>query len=38
VVLDMTEMQMNLNLTSDKFVLNQPEGSKLQVIGASKTE
>jgi len=36
VVFDVVEMQMNLNLTDDKFVLNQPEGSQLQVIGAPK--
>jgi len=36
VVLDITDMQMNLTLTDDKFVLNQPEGSQLQVIGAPK--
>jgi outer membrane lipoprotein-sorting protein len=36
VVLDITEMQMNVNLTDDKFVLSQPEGSQLKVIGASK--
>ena len=32
VVLDITEMQMNVNLTDDKFVLSQPEGSQLKVI------
>jgi hypothetical protein len=36
VVLDVTDMQMNLNLTDDKFILNQPDGSQLQVIGAPK--
>jgi len=36
VVLDLVDMQMNVNLTDDKFVLNQPEGSQLRVIGASK--
>jgi hypothetical protein len=36
VALDVIEMQMNPNLTDDKFVLNQPEGSQLQVIGAPK--
>jgi hypothetical protein len=36
VALDVIEMQMNANLTDDKFVLNQPEGSQLQVIGAPK--
>ena len=33
-VLDIVEMQMNKALTSDQFVLTQPEGSKLQIIGA----
>ncbi|MDP9170970.1 MAG: hypothetical protein M3N54_10165 [Acidobacteriota bacterium] len=33
VAMDMVEMQMNKELTDDKFVLTQPEGSKLQVIG-----
>jgi hypothetical protein len=36
VVLDLIDMQMNVNLTDDKFILNQPEGSQLKVIGASK--
>ena len=36
VALDVIEMQMNLNLTDEKFTLNQPEGSQLQVIGAPK--
>lgn len=36
VVLDVNEMQMNVNLTDDKFVLDEPEGWKLQVIGAPK--
>jgi outer membrane lipoprotein-sorting protein len=36
VVLDLIDMQMNVNLTDDKFVLNQPEGSQLKVIGAFK--
>jgi outer membrane lipoprotein-sorting protein len=36
VVLDLIDMQMNVNLTDDKFVLNQPEGSQLKVIGAPK--
>jgi hypothetical protein len=33
VVLDVTKMYINRGETSDKFVLNQPEGSTLQVIG-----
>ena len=36
LVIDVTDMKMNVNLTDDKFVLNQPEGSQLQTIGASK--
>jgi outer membrane lipoprotein-sorting protein len=39
VVLDipeMRDMQMNLPLSDDKFVLNQPEGSQLRLIGAPK--
>jgi outer membrane lipoprotein-sorting protein len=35
VALDVMDMQMNINLSDDKFVLNQPEGSQLRVIGAS---
>ncbi|MEP6714997.1 MAG: hypothetical protein ABJC09_05455 [Terriglobia bacterium] len=34
VVMDIVEMQMNKEMTDDKFVLQRPEGSKLQVIGA----
>jgi hypothetical protein len=36
LVMDVTDMKMNTNLTDDKFVLNQPEGSQLQTIGAPK--
>jgi outer membrane lipoprotein-sorting protein len=36
VVLDVLENQMNVTLTDDKFVLNQPEGSQLRAIGATK--
>ena len=36
VVMDITQMQMNTSMTDDKFVLNQPEGSQLQMIGASQ--
>lgn len=36
LVMDVTEMKMNTVLTDDKFALNQPEGSQLQVIGAPK--
>jgi len=34
VVMDVMQLQMNKALTDDQFVLAQPEGSKLQVIGA----
>ena len=33
VVLDVVKMEMNVPLTDQQFVLNQPPGSKLQVIG-----
>jgi outer membrane lipoprotein-sorting protein len=33
VVMDVLDMKMNLPMTDDKFVLNQPEGTKLQAIG-----
>ena len=36
VVMEVVDMQMNPNLTSDKFDLTQPEGTQLQIIGASK--
>jgi hypothetical protein len=36
VVLEIIDMQMNVNLTGDKFILNQPEGSQLRVIEAPK--
>jgi hypothetical protein len=35
VVLDLKDMQMNVPLTDDKFVLDRPEGSQVQTIGAS---
>ena len=38
VVMDIVDMKMNLALTDDKFVLNQPEGSKLKIIGDPKQE
>ncbi|MGD1070560.1 MAG: hypothetical protein ABSB15_10505 [Bryobacteraceae bacterium] len=38
VVMDIVDMKMNLALTDDKFVLNQPEGSKLKLIGDPKQE
>src|SRR5580693_2743750 len=34
VDLDIVDLKMNLALTDDKFILNQPEGSQLQVVGA----
>jgi hypothetical protein len=33
VVLDVVKMEMNLQLTDQQFTLQQPAGSKLQVIG-----
>jgi hypothetical protein len=36
VVMDVIEMQMNIPLANDKFVLNQPEGTQLQTIGLTK--
>jgi outer membrane lipoprotein-sorting protein len=36
VVLDLTEMQMNVTLADDKFALPQPPDSQLKVIGAPK--
>jgi len=36
VALEVIDMQMNGNLADDKFNLNQPEGSQLQMIGAPK--
>jgi outer membrane lipoprotein-sorting protein len=33
VVIDVVKMDVNKGVTDDKFVLTQPEGSKLQVIG-----
>lgn len=36
VVLDLVGMQMNVPLGDDKFVLERPEGSQLQVIGAPR--
>jgi hypothetical protein len=36
LVMDVTDMKMNINLTDDKFLLNQPEGSQLRLIGAPK--
>jgi hypothetical protein len=35
LVLDINEMQMNVPLGNDKFVLDQPEGSRLQLVGAT---
>jgi outer membrane lipoprotein-sorting protein len=36
LVMDVADMKMNVNLTDDKFALNQPDGSQLQTIGAPK--
>ena len=36
VVMDVTDMKMNVPLTDDKFVLPRPPGSTLQTIGAPK--
>lgn len=36
VVLDVVDMKMNTSLTDEQFVLNRPEGSTLQLIGAPK--
>jgi outer membrane lipoprotein-sorting protein len=38
VVMDMEQMQMNKALTDDKFVLTQPAGSTLQVLGAANPQ
>jgi outer membrane lipoprotein-sorting protein len=38
VVMDVVAMQMNKQLTSEQFVLTQPEGTQLQVIGAPKQD
>lgn len=37
VTMDILEMQMNKALTDEQFVLNQPEGSTLRIIGAPQT-
>lgn len=36
LVLDVVEMKMNTELTNEQFVVNQPPGYQLQVIGAPK--
>jgi outer membrane lipoprotein-sorting protein len=36
VVLDLNDMQMNVSLSDDQFVLNQPPDAQLRVIGAPK--
>jgi outer membrane lipoprotein-sorting protein len=38
VVMDIVQVQMNKELPNDQFVLTQPEGSKLQVIGTPVSE
>lgn len=35
VVLDVVKMDINKGVSDDKFVLNQPEGTKLQTVGES---
>jgi outer membrane lipoprotein-sorting protein len=35
VVMTVTKMEMNPTLTADKFVLDQPEGTQLEVLGAN---
>lgn len=34
VVIDVLKMDINKGVTDDKFVLDQPEGTKLQILGA----
>ena len=36
MVMNIVDMQMNLSLGDDKFLLTQPEGSTRQIIGAGK--
>jgi hypothetical protein len=36
LVLDVTEMKMNIDLSDPQFILNQPPGTTLQTIGALK--
>lgn len=36
LVMDILEMKMNIELTNEQFVLNQPEGYRLEQIGAPK--
>jgi len=36
VVMDVVKMEINKGVSDDKFVLDQPEGSKLQVLGKSQ--
>ena len=38
VVMDIVAMQMNKELTNEQFVLTQPEGTQLQVIGAPRQD
>jgi outer membrane lipoprotein-sorting protein len=38
VTMDITQMQMNTDLPADKFVLNQPPGAQVQIIGASTSQ
>lgn len=36
LVMDITDMKMNISLTDDKFGLSRPEGSQVRMIGAPK--
>lgn len=38
MVMDLVDMKMNTEVTSDKFVLTQPEGAQLQTIGDGVTK
>jgi len=37
VVIDLVKMDINKGVTDDKFVLDQPEGTKLQILGQPPT-
>jgi len=37
VVIDLVKMDMNKGVTDDKFVLDQPQGTKLQILGQPMT-
>ncbi len=38
VVIDIVKMDINKGVADDKFVLSQPEGSTLQVVGQAPTK